>query len=90
MEVDRDRSTPSIAPGTSKSDETVYIVLEDYGDLGCAYRETDPTHASRENVIEDLIRGEFDRPIRVIAFNIAEGWAKDVSSDIGREARISL
>jgi hypothetical protein len=28
---------------------------------------------------------EYERPIRVVAFNTAEGWARDVTEDIGRE-----
>ena len=74
----------SIAPSTPQPDDTVYIVLEDFGALGLAYRETDPDHADLESVIDDLIRGEFDCPVKVVAFNLIEGWAKDVSVDISR------
>jgi hypothetical protein len=36
-------------------------------------------------VIDDLLTGQFNNPLRVIAFNIAEGWARDVSEDIAWE-----
>ena len=29
--------------------------------------------------------GEFNNPLRVVAFNIAERWADDFSADIARE-----
>ena len=82
----RNLTSPSTAPDTAKPDNTIYLVLEDFGALGCAYRETDPNRADRNSVIEDLIRGEFDRPLKVIAFNTVEGWAMDMSVDIAREA----
>jgi hypothetical protein len=36
-------------------------------------------------VITDLITGQYDRPVRVVAFNTAEGWSADVSEDVARE-----
>ncbi|WP_377830937.1 hypothetical protein ACFKHW_39935 (plasmid) [Bradyrhizobium lupini] len=41
--------------------------------------------ADLETVVQDLMAGEYRRPIRVVAFNIAEHWAQDVSEDIARE-----
>ena len=72
---------PSIAPAR---DLTVHIVLNDFGRLGRAYHETDEARCDRQSVIDDLLGGQFDRPIRVIAFNAAEGWSRDVSEDIAR------
>jgi hypothetical protein len=74
--------TPSLVPDF---DVTVHIVLDDFGRLGHAYRETDETMASREDVIDDLLSGQFNNPLRVIAFNTAEGWSRDVSEDIAWE-----
>jgi hypothetical protein len=36
-------------------------------------------------VITDLIGGQHNRPVRVVAFNTAEGWSADVSEEIARE-----
>jgi len=36
-------------------------------------------------VIQDLLAGEYKRPIRVVAFNTAERWAEYVSEDVARE-----
>jgi hypothetical protein len=63
------------------SNVTVHIVLEDFGKLGRTYRETDEARADLRSLIEDMLRGEFARPMRVVAFNTDEGWARDVSED---------
>ena len=36
-------------------------------------------------MIQDLIAGEYRRPIRVVAFNTSERWSEDVSEDVARE-----
>ena len=66
-------------------DTTVHLVMNDYGDVGCTYGETDLKHCDLETVIDDLIAGQHHRPVRVTAFNVAEGWSRDVSQDIARE-----
>jgi hypothetical protein len=66
-------------------DVAVHIVLDDFGAAGRVYRETDEAGASRADVIDDLLTGQFNNPLRVIAFNTAEGWARDVSEDIAWE-----
>jgi hypothetical protein len=66
-------------------DVTVYLVLDDFGEIGRAYRETDEARADFKSVIEDLRTGQFSRPVRVVAFNTAEGWSRDVSEGIARE-----
>ena len=52
---------------------------------GRAYRETDPERADLETVISDLMTGQYNNPISVIAFNAAERWAEDASEDVARE-----
>ncbi len=74
--------TPSLVPSF---DVTVHIVLDDFGQAGRAYRETDEEKADLEEVIDDLLSGQFNNPLRVIAFNTAEGWSRDVSEDIAWE-----
>ena len=75
--------TPSIVP--NGDDQNVYIVLDDFGRLGRSYRETDPERADLETTIADLMTGQFNSPVRVVAFNTAEHWAEDASEDIARE-----
>jgi hypothetical protein len=43
--------------------------------------------SSREAVIEDMKRGEFNDPVRVVAFNPREGWSRDVSHEIAVEVQ---
>ena len=67
--------------------ETVYLVMDSFGARGAAYRETDVEHADLETVIADLMSGEFNEPVRVVAFNTHEHWADDVSRQIAEEIR---
>ena len=75
--------TPSIVP--YGADQTVYLVVDRFGRLGSVYRETEVERADLETVITDLIAGQFNDPVRVVAFNTLEHWAQDVSKDIARE-----
>jgi hypothetical protein len=78
--------SPAIAP--SGFDVDVYLVLDDFGKLGRAYREVDEETADRETVIRNLMSGrEYNDPVRIVAFNTAEGWARDVTEDIATEIR---
>ena len=61
---------PSIVP--NGDDQTVYLVLDDFGRLGRAYRETDVEQANLETTIGDLMSGQYSDPVRVVAFNTAE------------------
>jgi hypothetical protein len=76
---------PSIAP-SSPDDVDVYLVLDDFGErLGRAWRETDEERTDRETLIADLLEGQYAGPVRVVAFNTAERWSRDVSEDVADE-----
>jgi hypothetical protein len=77
--------TPSIVP--NGYDQNVYIVLDDFGRNGQAYRETDVEAVDLETTITDLLAGEFSNPVRVVAFNTAERWSEDISENVARELR---
>ena len=49
------------------------------------YRETAEAAAALESVIEDLLTGQFNNPVRIVAFNTSQGWSRDVSEDVARE-----
>jgi hypothetical protein len=66
-------------------DVTVYLVVNDFGSLGRAFVETDIAEADRETVIRDFLSGQYSNALRVVAFNTAEGWSRDVSEDIAGE-----
>jgi hypothetical protein len=75
--------TPRIVP--YGADQTVYLVIDRFGDLGTVYRETEVERADLETIIADLISGQFNDPIRVVAFNTLEHWSEDVSEYVAFE-----
>ena len=66
------RTSPSIAPHRIEQD--TYLVLDDFGLLGRAWRETDEGCTGCETLIRGLLTGEYVSPVRIVAFNPAEGW----------------
>ena len=79
-------SSPSIAP--YGPEQVTYLVLDDLGGrFGRSWRETRADDADRETLIRDLVEGQFDHPVRIVAFNAAEGWCRDVTVDIADELR---
>jgi hypothetical protein len=76
--------TPPLAPDQQPHDVTVYIVLNDFGQLGRAYVETDEATADEHTVVSNIRDGQYSNPARVVAFNTAEGWSRDVTEDIAR------
>jgi hypothetical protein len=61
-------------------------VLDDFGTAGRTYRETDESDARFESAVNNLLTGQFNNPVRVVAFNAAERWSGEVSEDVSREA----
>lgn len=53
------RWTPSLVPA---EEPTVYLVADDFGRAGRAWREAETTN--HETVIQALISGEYRRPVR--------------------------
>jgi predicted DNA binding CopG/RHH family protein len=73
---------PPIAPGDPDDEGTVYIVLDDFGELGRAYRETAEDEADERTIIHKFLTGQYERPVRVAAFNTDDRSSCDVSEDI--------
>jgi hypothetical protein len=71
-----------VPPFNPENDVTVYIVVEDFGDFGQAYRETDLAEADLGTIVHNMISGEYRNPLRIVAFNTVEGWSRDVSEEI--------
>ena len=74
------RSSPSIIP--DDADRDIYLVLDDFGRLGRAWRETDARATDRDVLIRDLLDGQYRDPVRIAAFNTVEGWSRDVTEEI--------
>ena len=79
----RSNWTPFIVP--RRQDQTVYLVLNDFGRQGRACCETDTERTDFEAVLSDLMAGQYKGPITVAAFNLRERWADDVSEDVALE-----
>jgi hypothetical protein len=77
--------TPSIVPGDN--DQTVYLVADDFGKIGRAWREADHEATDLETVIQELLSGEYTNPIRIVPFNTFQRWSEDVSEDVAAELR---
>jgi hypothetical protein len=76
--------TPSLVP--YGADQTVYLVIDRFAaGLGTVYREIEIERADLETIIADLMSGQFNDPIRVVAFNTLEHWSEDVSEYIAFE-----
>ena len=73
--------TPPLAPKLTDN-VTIHIVLNDFGERGRAFLETDELVADEWTIISKIISGEYSNPVRLVAFNIAEGWSRDVTEDI--------
>jgi hypothetical protein len=71
--------TPSIVP--NGDDQNVYLVVDDFGRNGWAFRETDVDTADLETVILDLLEDQYKDPTLVVAFNTSEAWSQDASED---------
>ena len=63
-------------------------VLDQFGGrLGRAWRETDEEDTDFERLIRHLLEGQYTNRVRVVAFNTAGGWSRDVSDDVADELR---
>ena len=78
-------------PGTGSSgmvpygaDETVYLVVDSLSS-GTVCRETEIEKPDLETIVGDLFAGQYNNPIRIVAFNTLEHWTEDVSSDVAAE-----
>lgn len=78
------RTSPPLVP---ERDQDTYLVVDDFGWIGCVWREIDVGSTDRETVVRALARGEYNKPVRIVAFNTAECWSRDVTIEIADELR---
>jgi len=50
------------------------------------FAERDVLRTNRRDTLADIVSGQIERVRRVLSFNPAEGWARDVSEDIAHDA----
>jgi hypothetical protein len=75
--------SPKIVP--YGADQTIYLVVDSFSAGATPYRETEVERTDFETVIEDFLTGQFNNPVRVIAFNTLEHWSDDVSQAVAIE-----
>lgn len=81
--------SPSIVP--ANDDQDVYLVLDNFGGrLGRAWREADEEEADLPMLLQNLLDGQYSNPVRIVAFNTAEQWSRDVSEEIAQTVRRRL
>jgi hypothetical protein len=66
------------------ADQTLYLVVDGFGD-GASRRELEIERTDLEAAICELMLGQFNDPVRVIAYNTLEHWSEDVSAEIALE-----
>ena len=72
-------------PVRLQSFPTIRIALEDFGLHGQAWCETNDADADRATLIEDMLDGQYQDVVRIVAFNTDEGWSRDVTEEIASE-----
>jgi len=67
------------------ADQTIYLVVDRLHAGGAVDRETELERTDLATIVGDLMSGQFNDPVRVMAFNTLEHWAKDVSAEVAAE-----
>ena len=67
------------------ADQTAYVVVDRLSRLAGLEREIEVELTDIETIITDLVAGQFNDPVRVIAYNTLEHWSQDISEDIALE-----
>lgn len=75
----------NLLPAHTALDQTLYFVRADFGKLGTAFVETDPSKNSRLQVVADIFSGEIERPIEIIEVSPELGICRDITRDIARD-----
>lgn len=78
---------PAIVRPGQNEPQTVYLVLDDFADLGRVWREAGAEATNLEAVLQGLLGGHYNDPVRVVGFNTAERWSRDVSEKVAAELR---
>src|SRR6476659_2204564 len=76
-----------MSPASFTPEQDLHFVLCDFGRSGQAFVETDPTQADASTIVRNLLDGQYNRPVRVLALNVEEGWVRDVSQVIAAKVR---
>ena len=67
------------------ADQTVYLVFDSFGASRSDCPEKEIEREDLETTISDLLTGQFNAPVRVMAFNTLEHWIEDVSNQVAED-----
>jgi hypothetical protein len=76
-----------MSPVSLVPEQDLHFVLCDFSRSGQAYVETDPSQPDASTIVRNLLEGQYNRPVRVLALNVEEGWVRDVSEVIAAKVR---
>lgn len=69
----------TIVPNT---EHVTYLLLDEIGSYGPIWREMSDGEANEATILDWIAQGQFDNPLRVVAFNTEEGWSRDVTQEV--------
>ena len=49
---------------------------------GYVWREMSESETNEATIVQWLIEGQVNRPVKIVAFNTVEGWSRDITHDI--------
>jgi hypothetical protein len=78
--------TPGLVP--FGADETAYLVIDALTEVSRGDQEIEIERADVETIISDMLSGQYNSPVRVVAFNTLEHWSEDVSAKIAEGIQI--
>ena len=74
--------SPSTVP--YGADQTAYLVVDRFRS-GTVYRETEIERTDLETIVNDFMTGQFNDPVRVVAFNTLEHWRTTFPKGVAQE-----
>ena len=81
-------TSPSLVPDIAEAGP-LHFVLSNFGELSLAIVETDFAAADEATIIGNMLSGQYDLPLAVIAVDLEAGTSRDVSAEIGRKVELS-
>jgi hypothetical protein len=67
------------------ADQTVYLVIDRLDARGGVNREIEVERTDIETIIGELMSGQYNDPVRIMAFNTLEHWSDDVTAEVAAE-----
>ena len=59
-------------------EHVTYLLLDEIGNYGPIWREM----SDEATILDWIAQGQFEKPLRMVAFNTEEGWSRDVTQEI--------